>query len=130
MKLRNRLCIGLLSFCIGMTSATSQVLAGQRVRVSQKVAEGLVIKKVRPEYPPETRRDRIQGTVLLRVLINKAGDIAHIELISGHPALAPAAIEAVKQWKFKPYLFKGEPVEVESQIQVNFTLSDSGAPFR
>ena len=88
MKLRNRLCIGLLSFSIGMTSATSQVLAGQRVRVSQKVAEGLVIKKVRPEYPPETRRDRIQGTVLLRVLINKAGDIAHIELISGHPALA------------------------------------------
>src|SRR5258708_12962693 len=98
MKLRNRLCIGLLSFSIGMTSATSQVLAGQRVRVSQKVAEGLVIKKARPEYPPETRRDRIQGTVLLRVLINKPDDIPHIELISLHPPLAPPAIHAATQW--------------------------------
>ena len=61
--------------------------------------------------------------MVLQAEISKDGSIQNLRLISGHPMLAPAAIEAVKQWKYKPYLLNGEPVEVETQVQVNFTLS-------
>jgi protein TonB len=61
--------------------------------------------------------------VVLQAEISKEGSITNLHLISGHPMLAPAAIEAVKQWKYKPYILNGEPVEVETQITVNFTLS-------
>jgi periplasmic protein TonB len=100
-----------------------KIAAPQRVRVSSGVQQGLRIKNVNPTYPPLARQARIQGVVLLQALISKGGDIENLQLISGHPMLAPAAIEAVKQWKYNPYLLNGEPVEVETQIQVNFTLS-------
>jgi periplasmic protein TonB len=103
--------------------AVPKVAAPQRVRVSSGVVTGLKIRDVKPMYPPLARQARIQGTVVLQALISKTGDIENLQLISGHPMLAPAAIEAVKQWKYKPYLLNGEPVEVETQVQVNFTLS-------
>ena len=84
---------------------------------------GLLIRKVPPTYPPLARQARIQGVVILQAQISKEGNIENLQLISGHPMLAPAAIEAVKQWKYKPYLLNGEPVEVETQVQVNFTLA-------
>jgi periplasmic protein TonB len=95
----------------------------QRVRVSSGVQSGLLIRKVNPVYPPLARQARIQGVVILQAQISKEGNIENLQLISGHPMLAPAAIEAVKQWKYKPYLLNGEPVEVETQVQVNFTLA-------
>jgi periplasmic protein TonB len=95
----------------------------QRVRVSQGVSRGLLIKKVNPKYPEEAREQRIQGVVLLQALIGKEGNVADLQLISGEPTLAKAAMKAVKQWKYRPYLLKGQPVDVETQIQVNFTLS-------
>src|SRR6266699_2016954 len=94
-----------------------------RVRVSQGVTQGLLIRKVQPTYPPLARQARIQGQVLLQAEISKDGTIQHLRLISGHPMLTSAAIEAVKQWRYKPYILNGEPVEVETQITVNFTLS-------
>ena len=96
----------------------------QRVRVSAAVEEKLSVKKVPPKYPQEARQDRIQGSVALKVTVDRQGNVANIELISGHPVLAPAAIEAVKQWKYKPYLLNQQPVEVETQIIVNFTLAN------
>jgi len=93
-----------------------------RVRVSSGVAQGLLVTKVPPEYPAEARDAHIQGVVVLKVRIDKEGNVADIQLISGHPLLAPAAIEAVKQWKYKPYLLNGTAVEVDTQVQVNFTL--------
>jgi protein TonB len=95
----------------------------QRVRVSSGVSSGLLIRKVNPTYPPLARQARIQGVVILQAQISKDGSIENLQLISGHPMLAPAAIEAVKQWKYKPYLLNGEPVEVDTQVQVNFTLA-------
>ena len=89
---------------------------------------GYLIKKVAPVYPPLARQARIQGTVMLRVVIDKAGDVANIQLISGHPMLAPAAMEAVKQWKYQPYLVDGKPVEVETKVQVNFALGQRPTP--
>jgi TonB family protein len=95
----------------------------QRVRLSGDVAQGLIATKIQPEYPELARTARIQGTVCLKAVISKEGDVAEIHLISGHPTLAQAAIDAVKQWKYKPYLLDGRPVEVETQVTVNFTLA-------
>jgi periplasmic protein TonB len=100
-----------------------KIATPQRVRVSSGVQSGLLVRKVNPSYPPLARQARIQGTVILQAEISKDGNITNLQLISGHPMLAPAAIEAVKQWKYRPYLLNGEPVEVETTIQVNFTLS-------
>jgi TonB family protein len=90
--------------------------------MSQGVMEGLVIAKVPPEYPPDAKAQKIQGVVVLRVVIDREGNVSQIQLISGHPLLAPAALDAVKQWKYRSYLLNGSPVDVETQIQVNFTL--------
>src|SRR5215470_16702376 len=115
---------GVIGGIIGSTtSAVPKVATPQRVRVSQGVSQGLLIRKVTPNYPPLARQARIQGTVLLQAEISKDGTIQNLQLISGHPMLAPAAIEAVKQWRYRPYLLNGEPVAVETQVVVNFTLS-------
>ncbi len=103
--------------------AVPKVATPQRVRVSQGVVSGLKVKDVKPNYPPLARQARIQGTVVLHAVISKEGSIENLTLVSGHPMLAPAAIDAVKQWKYKPYLLNGEPVEVDTEVQVNFTLA-------
>jgi periplasmic protein TonB len=103
--------------------AVPKVATPQRVRVSQGVSAGLLVRRVNPNYPPLARQARIQGQVILRAVISKDGSIENLTLVSGHPMLAPAAIDAVKQWKYKPYLLNGEPVEVDTEVQVNFTLS-------
>jgi TonB family protein len=95
----------------------------QSVRVSQGVSTGLLVTKVQPQYPDDAKQARIQGQVVLQAKIDKNGDVEELSLVSGHPMLAPAAIEAVKQWKYKPYLLNGQPVKVEPQIVVNFQLS-------
>jgi periplasmic protein TonB len=104
-------------------AAQPKIASPQRVRVSQGVMQSLVVKRVYPHYPHEARKGRIQGAVVMHAIISKAGDIETLELVSGDPLLAPAAIDAVKQWKYKPYLLNGKPVEIETQIMVNFTLS-------
>lgn len=103
--------------------AVPRVATPQRVRVSQGVSQGLLIRKVQPVYPPLARQARIQGQVVLQAQISRQGTIENLQLVSGHPMLAPSAIEAVKQWRYKPYFLNGEPVEVETQITVIFSLS-------
>jgi len=85
--------------------------------------EGSLIRRVQPVYPPLARSARIQGPVILVALISKAGAMEKVHALSGHPILVPAAIEAVRQWQYRPYILNGEPVEVETQITVNFLLS-------
>src|SRR5580704_6396682 len=103
--------------------AVPKAVNPQRIRVSQGVTQGMIIRKIQPAYPPLARQARIQGPVVLQAEIGKDGSIQNLRLISGHPMLAPAAIEAIKQWKYKPYILNGEPVEVETTITFNFTLS-------
>jgi protein TonB len=103
--------------------AVPKVATPQRVRISAGVTSGLLIRRVQPVYPPLARQARIQGQVLLRAQISKDGSIENLQLISGHPMLVQSALDAVKQWKYKPYLLNGEPVEVDTEVQVNFTLS-------
>jgi protein TonB len=73
-------------------------------------------------YPPEARQARIQGLVRFDVLIGPDGHVTNLTLVSGHPLLVPAAQEVVKDWVYKPTLLNGQPVEVQTQIDVNFTL--------
>ena len=103
--------------------ATVKAATPQRVRVSSGVSAGNLITKIQPPYPPLARQARIQGTVMLSALIGKDGTIQNLKVISGHPMLTQAALDAVKQWRYKPYLLNNEPVEVETQVQVNFTLA-------
>jgi periplasmic protein TonB len=85
--------------------------------------EGNLIYKVQPVYPPLARSARIQGSVLLRAIISRSGTIENLNVISGHPMLVGAAIDAVRQWRYRPYILNDEPVEVETQVTVNFSLS-------
>ena len=94
----------------------------QRLRVSPGVIKGLLIHRVEPSYPPLTQQARIQGDVVLTAIIDKEGNVQHLQVVSGHPLLAPAAIAAVKQWSYKPFLLNGQPLEVETTVTVNFRL--------
>ena len=94
----------------------------QRVRVSTGISLGMLQNKVEPTYPVIALRARIQGTVQLRAIISKEGHIENLQLIEGHPMLVEAAINAVRQWQYKPYMLSGEPVEVETTVFVNFHI--------
>jgi protein TonB len=88
------------------------------------VTRGLLIQRVEPAYPPLARAARVQGEVVLQAIIDRDGNIQNLQLMSGHPMLVPSAIAAVKQWRYKPYLLNGNPVEVETSITVIFTLAN------
>ena len=95
----------------------------EHIHIALGATTGLLIRRVNPEYPQKARRKGIQGTVVLHAVISKEGDIVDLTAVSGDPLLVKSAVKAVKQWKYKPYFFQGKPVEVDTEIQVNFTLS-------
>jgi TonB family protein len=94
----------------------------QTLNISQGVSRGLLIKKVQPIYPQNALAMRIEGSVELMAMISKTGEIAQVKVLSGNLQLTKAASDAVKQWKYKPYLLNGEPVEIQTQITINFKL--------
>jgi len=119
---------GVIGSILSATSALSSApkfipATPQRVRISQGVTKGLLVHRIEPVYPPLARSARVQGDVVLSAVISTNGDIQNLQLVSGHPMLVPAALAAVKQWRYKPYLLNGAPVEVETTITVIFTLS-------
>jgi periplasmic protein TonB len=91
---------------------------------TSSILEGSLIRRVQPIYPPLARTARIQGSVVLAAVISKEGTMEHVQLISGHPMLVQAAVAAVSQWRYKPYILNGEAIEVETQITVNFILGN------
>jgi protein TonB len=94
-----------------------------RIHVSEGVLQGLLVAQTVPTYPPLARQAHVQGMVVLDADISKDGTIESLRVISGHPLLVPAAIDAVKQWRYKPYLVNASPAPVNSKIMVNFVLS-------
>ena len=94
----------------------------QTLNVSQGVSQGLAIKKTQPFYPANALRMGIEGSVQLMATISKKGDISAVKVLNGDPSLARAAVDAVKQWKYRPYLLDGVPVEIQTQVTVNFRL--------
>jgi periplasmic protein TonB len=111
---------GPLPNLVGPTDAPKPVL--QRLNISQGVSQGLLIKKVDPVYPSTALRMHIEGTVQLLATISKDGDITNVQVLKGDRQLAGAASDAVKRWKYKPYLLNGEPVEIQTQVTINFKL--------
>lgn len=95
----------------------------QRITVGGNVQQALLINQPRPSYPPLAKQARISGSVRFTAIIGRDGTIQNLNLVSGHPLLVSVAQEAVKQWRYKPTLLNGEPVEVVTQIEVNFTLN-------
>lgn len=96
--------------------------APQRIKQGGNVTAASIITQTRPVYPPLARQARIQGNVVLHAIIDKDGKVAQLEVVSGHPLLVQSALDAVKQWRYKPTLLNGEPVEVDTTITVTFTM--------
>src|SRR5260370_31200532 len=94
----------------------------QTLNVSQGVSQGLLIKKVQPTYPSNALHMHVEGAVQLLATIGKSGNISAVKTLSGEPLLAKAALDAVKQWKYKPYYLNGRQAEIKTQITVNFKL--------
>jgi len=108
----------------GLVEAPAAVphAAAQTLKVSQGVSQGLLVKKVPPAYPPQALQMHVQGSVQMLATISKDGNITDVKLISGDAMLARAAMDAVKQWKYKPYYLDSQPMEIQTQITVNFSL--------
>ena len=114
----------------GIISSSNKVtptvaLVPKRIRISQGVIQGQCIRRVEPRYPKIALAARIQGSVLLKAIISKTGEVTELEVVSGHPMLITAAMDAVRQWRYRPYLLNGEAVEVETNIIVTFNI-DAG----
>jgi protein TonB len=117
---------GVMGSIIGSANTPlPRAAAPTRVRVSGGVTAGMVIRKVQPTYPQIAKTARVQGNVVLQAAISKEGNIENLRVISGPPLLIQSALEAVKQWKYKPYILNGEPVEVDTTVTVVFSLTGS-----
>ena len=90
------------------------------LKISQGVSQGLLIKRVQPQYPQAALAVHAQGTVQIEATVNKQGSVVNPRVLSGDPLLARAALEAVRQWRYKPYFLDGQPVEIQTQITINF----------
>lgn len=119
------------AFPLGVPGATGNasvpLLAAAPVAHPPRVSvmmEGNLIHRVQPQYPPIAIQTRTQGSVVLRAVISREGNIENLQLLSGHPMLVKAAMDAVRQWHYQPYFLNHEAVEVETQITVNFVLGD------
>ena len=118
---------GVIGGIITSTPASAAIVpklaAPKRVRISQGITQGLLITKIEPAYPKIALLARVTGVVMLKAIISKTGEVTELQVVSGHALLVPAAIDAVKQWRYRPYLLNGEPVEVETSVTVTFQLS-------
>ncbi len=105
-------------------SAMPELIVPEKVRVSSGVAAGMLVRQVKPNYPQLAVRAHIQGTVMLQATIGKDGMVQNLRVVSGPPLLIESAMDAVRQWRYQPFYLNGQPVEVETQINVHFTLGN------
>jgi periplasmic protein TonB len=114
--------VGFMGLTLLAAAQTEPTKRPQRLGVSSGVAEGLKTHNVDPIYPPAARKAGIYGDVVLHATIDTKGKISNIRPVQGAPILVKASIDAVKGWRYKPYLFNGEPVEVETTVTIHFRL--------
>jgi len=113
---------GVMGSIFGDNKMKVQVAPPKKITISGGVMAGNLILKVTPIYPPIAKAARVQGTVVLQATISKTGSIENLRVVGGPQMLQQAALDAVKSWRYRPYLLSGEPVEVETQVNVVFTL--------
>jgi len=106
----------------GETGPKVKAEVPKKINISSGVASGMLLQKVQPVYPPIAKAARVQGTVVLQAKISKTGSIEDLHVVSGPAMLQQAALDAVKSWRYRPYLLNNEPVEVETTVNVIFTL--------
>jgi len=92
------------------------------LRVSSGVADSLKIHDAQPHYPREAQEQGIDGDVILQATIDTKGNLVNLKVVQGDPILVKAAVDAVKKWKYRPYILKGEPVDVDTTIKIQFHL--------
>ncbi|HUI41759.1 MAG TPA: TonB family protein [Terriglobia bacterium] len=109
------------------TQGTEPPALPKRIRVGGNVMEAKLVNKVVPAYPPPAKMAHVEGTVILNAVIGRDGAVKDLKIVSGHPLLAQAAVDAVRRWRYQTTLLNGDPVEVETEIDVNFTLARSDA---
>lgn len=95
----------------------------KRITVGGNVQAAHLVNRVQPSYPPLARQTRISGTVKLHAIIGKDGTVQQLQVVSGHPLLVQSALDAVRQWRYQPTLLNGDPVEVDTEIDVIFSLA-------
>jgi len=96
----------------------------KRIRISQGVTKGMRIFSPEPKYPQIAQMARVSGEVILAAIISRTGEIENLRVVSGHPLLAPAALEAVRQWRYRPFMLNDQPIEVETTVTVTFRLNE------
>jgi len=109
-------------FGSGTPKPVVKVETPKKIAISSGVAQGNLISQTRPTYPPIAKAARVSGTVVLQATISKSGTITNLRVISGNAMLQQAALDAVRQWRYKPYLLNGDPVEVDTTVNVVFNL--------
>jgi len=114
---------GVLGSVVGTKAPPPPKVTPKRVTVGGNVQAARLVNKVQPLYPPLARQTRISGTVKLHAIIGKDGSVQQLAMVSGHPLLVQAALDAVRQWRYQPTLLNGEPVEVDTEIDVIFSLA-------
>ncbi len=114
------LLIGLFATGLALTAVAAEDAV---IRVGGNVQQANLVNKVTPVYPAQAKQDRVQGTVQLEVIIDKEGRVESVSVLGGPDPLVQAAVDAVKQWTYRPTLLNGEPVEVQTTVTVNFTLA-------
>jgi protein TonB len=111
-----------ISGMLSTTPVNVPTTAAQTIKLSQGVSQGLLMKRVAPIYPPTAKQMHVQGTVQIQANISKDGSISNVKLLSGDATLGRAAMDAVRQWKYKPYVLNGEPIDIQTQVTVIFKL--------
>ena len=114
---------GVLGSVVGTKAPPPPKVTPRRVMVGGNVQAARLVNKVQPLYPPLARQTRISGTVKLHAIIGKDGSVQQLVMVSGHPLLVQSALDAVRQWRYQPTLLNGEPVEVDTEIDVIFSLA-------
>lgn len=115
---------------VSMSAPTLGLPAGRPVRITSWAADGLLVRKVPPSYPLEAKLVRLEGTVVVKAVIDRSGEVSEVNALSGPPLLESAAVDAVKQWQYHPYAVNGQPVDVETTIEVVFALDASRSAAR
>jgi protein TonB len=114
---------GVLGGVLASANSAAPRIEVRKLRVSAGVQASKLISQPKPMYPPIAKQARVQGTVVLAATISKSGTIDNLRVVSGHPMLTQSALQAVRQWRYQPTYLNGEPVEVETTINVNFSLT-------
>lgn len=106
-----------------ISEAPPSTASAKRVRVSGATAQAQLVSQTPPFYPQMAKMAKVQGPVVLQVVVSKEGRVENLRVLSGHPMLVQSALDAVKTWRYKPYLLNGEPVEIETTVTVDFKLA-------